>query len=756
MRLKTLFSKARLRAGLTGLAANGYARIFTAALLLRAAYLAGAFAHNELIAHPMVDAAVYVNWARDILAGKWLWYDAMNYTPGFPAWLACWIGLLGWHPAAHFAIFHVLGAVQSVLIGKTAELLWNRRTGLVTALLAAAYWPLIVYEATYYAEAFAIFNLTLVLFLVVRWSRKGGGPGWLAWAGFHLGCSILARANAILCAPLLACWVMWCVWHQADPAMKTRRMLSAATAILLPPLLLLGPVVAWNWNLTGRPMLRTLGWLSVYLGNDPDRQLLAVPVGERWEDLMYQPIRADKIEIGAQEDYWRDEVRRIITERPGEWSRLQLRKALMLAGRFEVSQEVDIGIFRSASGVLNMPLWPGWGTVAPLALLALCAMGFSGSARRGLPLALCGAAYFSSIIPVMVAARYRLPAVVTLLPLAGWAAVWLAERVRAMEWRAAFPALAVLGLAGALVWPDWLGMSEKKIINEWFLIGIKRAQQSDETGALAAFEQGAAWNPADPDCPLRMGEIRLERGEVAKAKALFQMSHEKFARGHAAILGLGECALAEGRPAETLSRARCALEIAPNNMDALNLASRAFMALGDWPAMAKVCRQMRSYPTHPAPVAFSEAWAWIRAGRSAEALAVYDTIAATRWFSALDRARASFLGGALAWRLTHDRSAATKRWEAITRCSYTFFTPLARMLISATPAELPAKLDGQARKYADYALGLVALEDGRMDEARARFESALSIRHARTLGAADQDVLEIWSLEDVVTPFASK
>jgi tetratricopeptide (TPR) repeat protein len=735
--------------------ANPYVWIFAGGLLLRLIYLADALRRNELIAYPVVDAQSYVEWAWNILAGKLLWYDVSNYTPGFPAWLAFWIGLLGWHPAVHFAVFHTLGAAQAVLVGKMAEILWERRIGIVTGWLAATYWPFIVFEGTYFAEAFAILNLTLALFLTARWTRAGGGVGWLVWAGFHLGFSILARANAFVCAFVLAGWVVWSVLSNRSLGgdHPRRRAVAAAGAILLPPLLLCVPILMWNWKLTGRAVLRSEGWLSIYVGNNPEYGALAVPVGVRWTDLIYKPIHAGKTQASEKDDYWHDEVRNIMREQTGNWMRLQVRKALMETGAFEVSQEIDIGIYRAASRVLSLPVWPGWGVVVPVAAIAIVAMCRPSSAQRGLPLLLCGAAYFASIFPVQVAARYRLPTVITLLPLAGWSVIWLLDRMRRREWSGAAQGALIIAVAGLLVWPDWTGVRRQKIVNQWFLIGMKRADAGDENGALAAFEQGSEWNPADADCPLRSGRIWLHRGNTAKAMTYFKKSHDNFPRGHESVLGYGECALAENHPMEALRSAIYALKIAPNNLDALDLASRASAARGDWVAVAKICRQMSSYPTHPASAAFTEAWAWIHAGSAPEALRVYEGIAATPWFAPLDRARAAFLAGAITMRLGRDKAEAIQHWQAILKESPTFFTPLAELLTGAKTAHdiqanAPADLYGKGREYFLYAEGLAAAMDGHATEAREYFENVIAVRKARTLAPGDQDVIEIWSMAD--------
>lgn len=754
MSIPALWTKAASQ--LRKLACSPFSWIFICGLGLRLLYLFDSFRRNELIAHPVVDAHVYVDWAREILDGQWLWYDARNYTPAFPLWLAGLTSLTGWHPAVHFVIFHVLGALQAVILAKTAESLWRRRVGLFTGWLAAAYWPLIVFEATYYAEAFAMFCLSLTLYLVVRWTQQGRGWRLLAWAGFAFGWSLLARANVMLCVPVFAGWIVWTHLQRREKGWARRSSVSLF-AMLTPVVLLCLPVIFWHWKLTGKPGLRTGGMLSVYLGNNPEYRGLVVPVGVRWTDFVYQPIRADQIEPQDQSDYWQAQVKRVVFERTGDWLRLLGRKAVMMTGRLEVSQEIDIATFRSASRVLSWPVWPGWGTLAPLALFAILASWRSPDARRGLPLMLCAAAYFASIAPVQVSGRYRLPMLIPLAPLAGWAMAAIVDALRKRGARV--DALAGAGAIAScvLIWPDWLGLRGEKIINHSFLVGTARLESGDEAGALAAFEAGAAWNPADADCPLRIARILLGRGDVDVARRLFEKSLANFPPGHDALLGLGECALAEQKPQETLKQVREALRIAPNNMDALLLASRAFSEMGDWAAMAAVCEQMRSYPTHPATVDFSEAWALALADRGGETLARYDAVASTPWFTRFDRARAAFFGGIVAWHNARDRAEALRRWKSIAAGSPTFFQPLAQLLTGDAAGEtgiatLPKDMHWRTRHYVDCARGMKASLDGKSEEARRHFESIVALRDARKLPAGQREIIEIWAIKELDRP----
>ena len=735
------------RQRLRALFSSGYTWLFLAALLLRGVYLAQALRNNELLTYPVVDARVYVDWAHDFLAGKWLWHDAKTYTPGVPLWLAGWFAVLGERPVLHFAGFLFLGAIQAVVLGKTAELLWQRRAGLATGWLAALYWPLIIFEASYYAEPLAIFSFTLTMYLLVRWSTKGGCWRMLAWAGFCLGWTILARANTMLVAPVLAAWVAWVALRRGN-VHRWRGAFAAVCLLALPPMLLCAPIVFWNWRVNGVAELRTGGWLSVFLGNNPEYRGLVVPVGVRWSDFVYLPIRAGRIERIEQNNYWREETLRIVRERPAEWEALMARKAVMLTGAFEVSQEIDIAEFRKASHALSLPVWPGWAVVFPLAIAAFAAMAGKSDARRGWPLALCAVAYFASVAPVQAAARYRLPVVVPMLPLAGWMLARALSRQR--DWHSLrLPAVAAC-CATLLVWHDWLGLERQKTINHQFLIGLKREDAKDDAGAEAAFTAGAAWNPADPDCPYRLGEIWLRRGDATRAESFFHKSLARFPRSYEAMLGLGKCAFAKGNTVETLRHVAGAMQLAPNNLNILNLASRAHSAREDWNAVVEVCAAMRGHAAAPASITFNEARALTLAGRAAEALPLYDEMIAQPWHSAKERTRAQFLGGLLAWRLPGQRASAMDRWQRLAAGQPGYFQMLAQLLTGGTTAEaVGTTLKDNDDPHLAYALAMAAIQRRDLPEARAQLEAILTKRNARDLPDRDRELLEIWALEDL-------
>jgi tetratricopeptide (TPR) repeat protein len=737
-------SKARL---LSRFFQSGYTWLFCAAIFLRGVYLLQALQTNELLTWPVVDARVYVDWAHEIHAGKWLWYDARTYTPGVPLWLAGWFAVFGERTVVHFAGFLLLGAIQAVLLGKTAELVWNRRVGLATGWLAALYWPLIIFEASYYAEPLAIFSFTLTLHLIVRWWITNGGIRLLLWAGFALGWAILARANTMLVAPFLAGWVAW-VALQRCGAHRWRRAFLSVTLLAVPSLSICAPIVLWNYHVNGVAELRTGGWLSVYLGNRPEYRALVVPVGVRWSDFVYLPIRAGQIERAAQNEYWREETLKVIRERPSEWAALMARKAMMLTGSFEVSQEIDISEFRRSSPLLALPVWPGWALVFPLSIAALICMVCRKEARRGLAFAVCAAAYLLSVSPVQSASRYRLPVVVPLLPLAGWMLAQLLQR--RPDFRALAPPAAVAFGAGVLVWPDWLGLAQEKIINHQFLVGLKHSEIGNEALAEAAFLKGAAWNPSDPDCPYQLGEIMLRKGDTAKAEDFFKASLGVFPRCYEAKLGLAKTALARGDNQGALDRIAEVMALAPNNANALRVQLRAQTSLGDWKAVVATCEALRGYPTFPLSVVFAEARALTFLGRQGDALAILDSTVGLPFLTVADRSHAMFVAGLACWRIPGQRAGALARWNALASGPAGYFQMLARLATGkASTKEIESAIGGREEVHFSYAQAIAAIQRGDVNEARTQIEAVAARRNAKDLPEKDRELLEIWALEDL-------
>lgn len=726
-----------------------YLHIFLFGLAIRLVYLAQAWNRNEILGFPIVDAEVYTNWAHSILAGNLLWHVPSNYTPMYPYYLAFWFFLFGNATKTIFCAFLLLGAAQAVVIGRTAELLWNRTTGLVAALLAAVYWPFVVIEASFYAENLALWTLSLGLLLLCL-HNKHGRRRHLLLAGFAMAVSCLCRANAILCLAAIACWLAW------DTLRRRRGVLTAAGRLLLllaPMILMSLPVMFWNYKLTKTPMLRTQGAECLYMGNEPGFGGLIVSPGWEWTRLEIEPLKEGKTLAPEKEEYWFRRTLDIVMTRPGEWLALQGKKLLMQLGNYEVSQEIDTYRFRNSSPLLGCSLWPGFGFVFPLALAGII-LAVRRREALAVPVWLCAAAYLVSIFPFQVASRFRLLLVVPLLPFAAAFLVHAVGRIRGRQFQTLLAAGAGLLVGYAIVLPDHTNLAQRNTIDHWLFVGAKRLKGGDVEGAIRAFASSTEQLPERVDSLIQMGYAQLATNGIEQARASFQEARRRKPDCSEALLGLAGCAARSGQDNEAVELARQVLLQWPNSREALQLLRGVFHRQENWPMLELVLNQMRTYVNRPVDATFQLARLFSLQGNISGAVGLYEEIAGTGHAGSFDRSSALLLAGILKWRAGWDVEGARAKWNQAFEIGDRQTGPLAAFLLGRTaPGVLSSSYRqedwNEAGIYLPYVLGIESWIRGDAATAAGFFQRVIALRHADKLKEHEMSILESWAMIDL-------
>ena len=735
-----------------------YLHVFLFALVLRVAYFLQASRCNELIDYPIADAQVYVTWAQQIVAGNLAWWEPSNYTPMYPLYLAAWFFLFGPRPEIIFLAFHALGALQAVAIGKIAEIIWNRRAGLVSAFLAASYWPFILFEETFYAESLAILTLGLGLLCLAAYTGRGRSA-WLLGAGLFVGLSSLVRANMLVCLPAMALWMIWDLARNRNDiaAASVRAVLKIGVSRLLlfivPVVLLAAPIIAWNCRIAGTPILRTQAGSCLYMGNNPDYGGLIVPLGTEWKNLIHEPLLVDRTLVIEKERYWTDKALQTIRTRTGDWLVLQAKKFLMSVGAFEISQEIDIYRFKKMSSLLALPVWPGFAFVGTTAAVGIILSVFNRQ-RKAAFLVVFVVAYFLALFPFQVASRFRLPMVVALLPFSGYCLLRFTEYLLERNRRKLFLLATAIAFVSVVITPDYTGLRFRNVVKHWFFVGMKRYEKNDTKGAMNAFVRAMAENPDDPDPLLPMGTIHLRNGSVEKAEACFVESYRREKRNPEALLGLARCAIAQNKLDDALGLVAEAMRHWPNSIRALNVLYGLHVARQDWEMARRALAQMHSYVNCPANVIFLQAAVTERLGDCGEVIRLYDEISDGSRFSAFDRDKAAFLAGITCWRYRRGRKSAQEKWSTISQHERTFWGPVADCLAGKLTgkqllAEYPESGREAARDYITYTLGIAAWMRGDTLTAKSCFEQLLSEMDTAKGNDAEERILARWATLDL-------
>ncbi|MCA9653164.1 MAG: glycosyltransferase family 39 protein [Myxococcales bacterium] len=507
--------------------------LLVALVILRVGYHSAYLTELPFALATFSDGRLYEQAALDILARP-PWGSEPFYLQGLYAYqLALPMTIRPW------IAFGLL--LQLVLAGLALWGLWRvmvarlgrREAGLGLAVLLA-YPGLAFYENKVLTASLAVGTMVLVLVALARLQRRPG-PRALLLLGAASGLMILARGNMLLAVPGVAVAAVLAV----APLGRPRRW---ALAWLVGGLLLsLGPMALRNAIVTGQLTIMPAhgGGTSFYIGNN--RHARGV-----WNDaggLVSGEVVHERSELvsilGIEE---RDEAEQAaaigralyrraaseIAEDPGRWLWLELRKAWLLIGHDELTQDYD-----RAGELEQLPWWAGRGlSFAVLLALGLAgALAMVGRARRDPGLAARwrpwawvlgsqAAAVVAANLLFFTSSQHRVPLVVPLAVLAGPGLSWLLGGFRESEagrrgWALAW-ALVLLVLVQA-VWPRQ--RSDEPTAVHYYNLAVAHLRLGQPDLARGAFDRAVERRPDHPVILLERATLHRLRGRLELARA---------------------------------------------------------------------------------------------------------------------------------------------------------------------------------------------------------------------------------------------
>jgi 4-amino-4-deoxy-L-arabinose transferase-like glycosyltransferase len=484
--------------------------------------------------HLVVDPGYYDLWAQRIAAGDWLGDRAFYMDPLYPYVLGALYRLLGRDLLAVRLVQAAMSVASCALVARLGTRVGGARVGLAAALWFALYKPEIMFSAEIEKTCLSVLLTAATLALVLQRS----GAAALA-AGLALGLAVLTRGNLLVFAPLGALAVWRGSRGNGRAALAAPALFLAGFALALAPVAWRNHRVAGTWVPT-----TTQGGQNFYMGNNPDNlsgsygalPFLRMNPAFEEEDFRAEAERRTGRTLDARETsrFWYGEAWRFVREQPGTAFALLARKLALVWNDYEVSDNQDQYLLARHSWVMRLPL-PGFGVTAACAAVGVVA-GLAVPAVR----LLAGFAilYATSVAAFFVFARYRIPLVPALVPLA-------ALGVRALLVHARRPSLlardtAVLAATAAFAFrtiapfdhanPQVDAMRLHRLADVHILA-------SDPDGAVAALLEATALCPER--CP----------NELRALVALW----EQTGRAHEAVAWLEQLAAAHPRNAAALA-----------------------------------------------------------------------------------------------------------------------------------------------------------------------------------------------------------
>lgn len=490
--------------------------MFLIALLLRLAFIVQ-IEDGPLFAEPAVDSRTYTEHAARIAAGNWLGRgEGPFWQPPLYSYL---LAAARWLSADSF--FHSVrcaqalwGSLLCLLLYFMGLRLFNRRTGLIAGLGAAAYGPFLFFDGELLPASLATALNTLGLALLLHCERRPSAAGF-GIAGAVLGLAALAVPTVLLFAGALAVWL------------GMRRPRLHAAALLVGVGLAIAPVTLRNLAVGGDAVIISYNsGINFYIGNNSRyEETVAIRPGWEWDALAARPRQAGLERPSRQSAFFWGEAWREIRTDPAAYLRLLARKLFLLGHGDEIGRNQPIYFHRNESSLLAALLWKRGGVAFPFGIvgpLALSGLLLALRDRRAPLLTMYVLAYGVGVIAFFITARYRLPMVPVLLLFAAHAAHWTAAALRGRRWTGAALVLGTTGLFAAAANYRVAPMNMEGDAAIHFNIGDALARQGQPWGARQALVRAVQLDSTHWEAWLNLGTLKVRGGDARGALPIFR------------------------------------------------------------------------------------------------------------------------------------------------------------------------------------------------------------------------------------------
>jgi len=604
------------RTTLTAIAKRRLALIGLLALLIRLIYLAE-LRRTAFFAVVIGDGKEYDRWAQQIASGHWVGSEVFYQSPSYPYFLAIIFAVAGHHLIVVRVVQAILGAVSCVLLGYAAKEFFNRRAGLIAALLLAIYPPAIFFDGLIQKSSLDLLLVTAILAVLAKFQRQHTWK-WLAMAGLALGVLIVNRENARVFYPILLAWLL--LYFRTE---GVRRRLRWAAILTIFTAAVLLPIALRNYYV-GREFLISTSQLgpNLYIGNHPGAQGSYEPLVAGHGNAEFE--RNDAKQLAEQaagkplspsqvSDYWVNRSVDYIRHQPLSWLRLLGRKLLLTFNAKEAVDTESIEAYSEYSIMLRALSWINFGLI-----FSVAALGAWLTRTLWRRLSLLYAMVFGMALSVSifyVVARYRYP-VVPFVILFAAAAISLVPELPTLPRKQLLAGILVAIGAAILSYLPIKTLGDDTFLN----VGEELIRMNRSNEAIALLKKFVNTSPNSADGHYNLGLALRQTRQNDDALNEFATAIRLRANYFEAHVAMALTLEDKGMPFGALDEFQNALRLQPNN-GAVRVASadllwnlgRTSEAISEYQQAARIAPDL--FEAH-----YRLAQAYVRTGQLAEAV----------------------------------------------------------------------------------------------------------------------------------------
>jgi tetratricopeptide (TPR) repeat protein len=582
----------------------------------------------------MGDSKGYDAWARQIAAGDWIGHDVFYQAPLYPYFLGFIYSVAGHNVLAVRIAQSCLGALSCVLIAHAAWRLFSTRAAIIAGFVMALYPSAIFFDGLLQKTALDAFFTSVALWIISGMLSAAATTGAWFGLGITMGALSLTRENALALVVLLLGWCLFgapgtgSVRLKPDPTAEpknaepqnpepsnperrnleprnlapstqnpapnssqapplTRRVVHAA-AFLVGLSLLLLPVAIRNYAVGGGFYLTTSQFgPNLFLGNNARTDGTAGSLIAGRGSVEYE--RQDAIDIAERaaghpltpaevSSYWTGQTLAFIRSSPWAWTKLMIRKVVLLWNRSEAFDTESQESYAEWSPLLRAGNLIGhFGVLVPLAFLGIFATW--ADRRRLAILYAIVLVYGASVVLFFIYARYRYPLVPFLMLFAAAGLAALPDFVRRMtpsrRWQLA---LAIALVAVFTNWPALSATGNRAVTEHNLGAALQTEGQLD--AAIVHYRRAIAINPDYAPSYSNLGAALLATGQTADAITAYQRALAIDPDFTDAQFNLGNAFLRQERYKDAIAQFQRIVQRSPTAVDARTNLGVALVADG--------------------------------------------------------------------------------------------------------------------------------------------------------------------------------
>ncbi len=524
---------------------------------------------NPYFYHPIVDCKTYDEQAREIINEGMIRDKVFWQAPLYPYFLSAIYSIFG-RRLLMVRVVQFLTGVAACALMFAATGLFSRKLSPYAASVFAFYGPVIFFEGELLAPVIII-PLYLLLIISAHRTLTLQQQRSAFFTGFLLGTAVIAHGPAAMIFPLL---LLYFLKRHATISKKLMKRTGAFFSLGFSCLPLL--VMAHNAAVGGELVfISSNAGINFYIGNHPDYDsTIGIRPGMKWQALGQEPQKKNIKKPGAQSRYFFNKALRNIKTDLSGWITLILRKSYLFFNGDEILRNQDIYPFRQYSRVLKILLWKRWGLAFPFGLLAgpaLAGIAITLKNRKFDLTLLIFTGHFIGTILFFICSRYRLPVIPVMII---YACVWGRRLITAlrsgklMKSAALFIPVTLL----ILIFNRGVGpMSSEYTADSYFNLANVRLDQNRIEEAAELFRKALELDPEYVEAYNNLGIIYdQEYSDYDKAVEYYNEVLKRYPEDLHAHMNLGTAYYRLNRENEAVKEYKKALEISPNNPDALH------------------------------------------------------------------------------------------------------------------------------------------------------------------------------------------